>query len=78
MMTITQIVDIPANRRIFIDVPHEVPTGRASLIIQYPAPLETQETVSATKKKPVFGCLKGQIWMSDDFDEPLEDFKDYM
>jgi len=27
---------------------------------------------------PVFGCLKGQIQMSDDFDEPLEDFKDYM
>jgi len=27
---------------------------------------------------PVFGCLKGQIKMSDDFDEPLEDFKEYM
>jgi len=27
---------------------------------------------------PVFGCLKGQIQMSDDFDEPLDDFKDYM
>ncbi|MDR0302018.1 MAG: DUF2281 domain-containing protein [Treponema sp.] len=27
---------------------------------------------------PVFGCLKGQIQMSDDFDEPLEDFKEYM
>ena len=25
-----------------------------------------------------FGCLKGKIWMSEDFDEPLEDFKDYM
>jgi hypothetical protein len=25
-----------------------------------------------------FGCLKGQIWMADDFDAPLEDFKDYM
>ena len=24
------------------------------------------------------GSAKGQIWMSDDFDEPLEDFKDYM
>jgi len=27
---------------------------------------------------PVFGCLEGQIQMSDDFDEPLEDFKEYM
>ena len=30
------------------------------------------------KKKPKFGCAKGQIYMSPDFDEPLEDFKDYM
>ena len=30
------------------------------------------------KRKREFGGLKGQIWMSDDFDEPLEDFKDYM
>jgi hypothetical protein len=29
-------------------------------------------------KKPVFGSLKGKIWMSDDFDAPLEDFNDYM
>lgn len=25
-----------------------------------------------------FGCLKGKIHISPDFDEPLEDFKDYM
>ena len=24
------------------------------------------------------GSAKGQIWMSDDFDQPLDDFKDYM
>jgi len=32
----------------------------------------------SAKTVPVFGCLKGQIQMSDDFDEPLEDFKEYM
>jgi antitoxin (DNA-binding transcriptional repressor) of toxin-antitoxin stability system len=26
----------------------------------------------------VFGNLDGQGWMSDDFDEPLEDFEEYM
>ena len=25
-----------------------------------------------------YGCAKGQIWMADDFDAPLEDLKDYM
>lgn len=27
-------------------------------------------------RKP--GSAKGLIWMSDDFDEPLEEFKEYM
>lgn len=26
----------------------------------------------------MFGQFRGKIWMSDDFDAPLEDFKDYM
>jgi antitoxin (DNA-binding transcriptional repressor) of toxin-antitoxin stability system len=30
------------------------------------------------KPHPKFGSAKGLIEMSDDFDEPLEDFKDYM
>lgn len=28
-------------------------------------------------KKPQFGCAKGQIYISPDFDEPLEDFNEY-
>ena len=30
------------------------------------------------KNKRVFGSAKGLIIMSEDFDEPLQDFKDYM
>ena len=30
------------------------------------------------KKKRPLGLLKGKIHIPDDFDEPLEDFKDYM
>lgn len=29
-------------------------------------------------KKPKFGCAKGQFKMAADFDEPLDDFKEYM
>ena len=32
----------------------------------------------AKEDQPEYGCLKGLIEISDDFDEPLEDFKDYM
>jgi len=30
------------------------------------------------KKAPKPGCMKNKIWMADDFDAPLEDFKEYM
>jgi DNA-damage-inducible protein J len=30
------------------------------------------------KKQPKLGGWEGKIWMADDFDAPLEDFKEYM
>ena len=33
---------------------------------------------SKKENKPTFGSLKGKIVIHDDFDEPLEDFKEYM
>lgn len=40
----------------------------------------TQKYRSAKKGKviPQYGSLKGTFTMSDNFDEPLEEFKDYM
>jgi len=30
-------------------------------------------------QKPYAGCMKGTVtWMSEDFNQPLDDFKDYM
>jgi hypothetical protein len=37
-----------------------------------------QEAKTAPLKERVFGCSKGKYRMSDDFDAPLEDFRDYM
>ncbi len=31
-----------------------------------------------TLKRRQRGSTKGQIWMAPDFDEPLEDFREYM
>jgi hypothetical protein len=28
--------------------------------------------------KPKFGCAKGMFLMKEDFDQPLDDFKDYL
>ena len=40
-----------------------------------PFELVTEEPQSVNRQ---FGRMKGKIWMADDFDEPLEDFKEYM
>jgi len=42
--------------------------------------LETnlESELNAEKSKTGFGCLKGQIWIADDFDAPLDCFKEYM
>ena len=39
--------------------------------------LDLQKSIEP-KKERVFGKYNGQVWMSDDFNEPLEDFKEYM
>ncbi|MCL2301005.1 MAG: DUF2281 domain-containing protein [Firmicutes bacterium] len=37
-------------------------------------PLEI--TPVSNGKVPTLGSMKGKIWMSDDFDAPLEDFRE--
>ena len=34
--------------------------------------------ISPIKRPLKRGSAKGKVWMSDDFDEPLEDFQNYM
>jgi len=34
--------------------------------------------LSKQKPDPTFGSAKGEIWMREDFDAPLNDFEDYM
>jgi hypothetical protein len=39
---------------------------------------DANSVVKGKKRKSNFGSARGLIIMSADFDEPLEDFKDYM
>ena len=41
------------------------------------APLDAAQKPKMTRAE-MFGCMRGQFKMSDDFDGPLEDFKEYM
>jgi hypothetical protein len=69
-MTIQQTVEIPASHRLTIDVPPEVPAGVAVVTFTAAEP--------ERKKERKFGCAKGQFQMAEDFDAPLDDFKEYM
>jgi flavin-dependent dehydrogenase len=40
--------------------------------------LQTKKAKSLSKKKRVFGYAKGSITIKPGFDDPLEDFKEYM
>jgi prevent-host-death family protein len=53
-------------------------TGEEIVIIKDEQPVVKLIPVSPVKRRPLFGSAKGLITISDDFDEPLEDFKDYM
>ena len=51
-------------------------------IYQQEKPLKVsseKSTVSEKKdRSSAFGCLKGKIHVPDDFNEPLDDFREYM
>lgn len=54
----------------------ETLSGAEVIIARDNKPLVKLVPVSGGRRVP--GTAKGQIWMSDDFDAPLEDFDDYM
>ena len=41
-------------------------------------PKDFHESAEPVKRVPQPGCMKGEIWMSDDFDAPMEEFEEYM
>jgi len=44
------------------------------VVITFLQPAPKQKKPRASSR----GLLKGKVWMSDDFDEPLEEMKEYM
>jgi prevent-host-death family protein len=52
--------------------------GDEIIIMKDNQPVVKLIPVLPVKIRPKFGSAKGMIKMSDDFDEPLEELKDYM
>jgi hypothetical protein len=76
----TTIEDAARNLRDLVDAALEgqevyisAPNGNGERLIQLQVVLDVEELAKRRKA----GSAKGLIWMSDDFDEPLEDFAEY-
>lgn len=52
--------------------------GEEIIITKDDQPVVKLMPVKQKKNRAQFGSAKGMIIIHDDFDEPLEDFKDYM
>ena len=70
MSTITLILEPEADGTLHLPLPEELRHGKVEVVATLrPAPASTDPLKA--------GCLKG-FWTSADFNEPLEDFKDYL
>lgn len=52
--------------------------GEEIVIAKDDQPVVKLTPVSPAKRRPQFGSAKGLVTISEDFDDPIEDFKDYM
>ncbi|MHC6203414.1 hypothetical protein ACYULU_09500 [Breznakiellaceae bacterium SP9] len=69
-MTIEQIVEIPASRRLTIDVPPEIPEGKNCIIIQFPATEDLNPGAEQQRRwkeaiEKCRGIAQGSSWTSD-------------
>ena len=71
---LTTIKGIYDNGQIVLD---EMPPIKNKSKVVVTVLEEIESPASPIKKRP-FGSLKGKIGISDNFNEPLDDLKDYM
>jgi hypothetical protein len=66
----------PNSEQITFPIPEQYIGAELEIIV---FPIKDASSVPAYPPKvPIFGCARGKFKMSDDFDESLEDFKEYM
>ncbi len=80
MNSITKTVMIPPDHNLHLEVavPEEIPAGEAEVIVQIIPKSRTKVSGKPNRLKGIFGAADGEVWMTDDFDQPLDDFAGYM
>jgi hypothetical protein len=77
MSTLTAVFEPSDDGTLHLPLPADVRSGKFKVVAIF-TPINPDETGNAESVVSGFGCLKGKIHMADDFDAPIEDFKDYM
>jgi prevent-host-death family protein len=70
-------VDLKQAKEHFDELVEQVARGEEVVITRDSRPLVRLVPIQ-TRKERRFGSAKGLIEIADDFDAPLEDFRDYM
>ncbi len=73
-----QQIDINEAQARLLFLIEEVMRGDEIIITKEQKAIVKLIPMTQDKPKPIFGSAKGLIEMSEDFDEPLEDFTEYM
>ena len=71
-------IDIEEAKTHLPDLVEAAISGIEVIITQDNRPVVKLVPLAPSKPHPRFGSAAGLITMSEDFDAPLEDFKDYM
>jgi len=71
-------VDIYHAQSQFLKIIEQVLLGVDVIIERDQQPVVKMTSVKKSRKPRKFGSAKGLIKMADDFDEPLEEFREYM
>ena len=69
-MIIEQIVEIPASRQLILDLPPDIPTGKAKAAIELTFSKDNEESVQcAAAMEKLFGCCSNKVYSLDAYME---------
>lgn len=77
MSTITAIVEPQPDGTVHLPIPATLQHGKLK-VTAVVEPTEPVDQITENRSRGGYGCWRGMIWMADDFDAPLEDFREYM
>ncbi|HLF88528.1 MAG TPA: DUF2281 domain-containing protein [Anaerolineales bacterium] len=72
------LIDVQQAQKQFAKLIELAMSGEEVIIEKDNHPIVKLTAVKRSKKQRKFGSAKGMIQIADDFDEPLEDFSEYM